>query len=443
MQICFLKNTETVCKDRKKIQPYEREHREIFYICLHNHISSHHTMNILSDRILQMAESETLAMSRMSRELTAQGHHVINLSIGEPDFNTPGFIKDAAKAALDQNFTRYTPVPGYLDLRQAICRKLKRDNNLEYTPEQIVVSTGAKHSIANAMLSLVNAGDEVLVPVPYWVSYKEIIKLAGGKAVFIPTGIESDFKVTPEQLEHAITPRTKVLIYSSPCNPSGSVYTRAELEAIAGVISKYKNIYIIADEIYEHINFVGKHESIARFPGILDQVITVNGVSKGFAMTGWRLGYIAAPLAISKACDKLQGQFTSGTCSITQRAAIAAMDADPEKTEELITMKKAFQQRRDGLIAMLREIPGFKTNVPEGAFYLFPDVSAYFGKKHGNNMIRNAADLSMYLLHEAYVALVPGDAFGSPECIRFSYATSMEELTEAVKRIRTALDKLL
>lgn len=399
-------------------------------------------MNIVSDRINQMAESETLAMSRMSRELAAKGHHVINLSIGEPDFNTPDFIKNAAKAALDQNFTRYTPVPGYLDLRQAICRKFKRDNHLDFTPEQIVVSTGAKHSIANAMLSLVNEGDEVLVPTPYWVSYKEIIRLAGGVAVYIPTTIENDFKVTPAQLRAAITPRTKVLIYSSPCNPSGSVYTRSELKAIADTMAEFDQIYIIADEIYEHINFVGKHESIAQFDNIRDRVITVNGVSKGFAMTGWRLGFIGAPLPIAKACDKLQGQITSGTCSISQRAAIAAMDADPENTAELTTMKAAFLKRRDGLLDLLREIPGFKTNVPEGAFYLFPDVSAYFGKSCGNTLISNAADLSMYLLNEAYVALVPGDAFGSPECIRFSYATSMEELTEAVKRIRIALGKL-
>jgi aspartate aminotransferase len=413
----------------------------------HEHLKTFHfnnqiAMNTLSDRINQMAESETLAMSRMSRELTAQGHQVINLSIGEPDFNTPDFIKDAAKEALDQNFTRYTPVPGYLDLRQAICRKFKRDNDLEFTPDQIVVSTGAKHSIANAMLSLVNEGDEVLVPVPYWVSYKEIIKLAGGKSVFIPATIENDFKVTPDQLRQAITTKTKVLIYSSPCNPSGSVYTKEELKAIADTMAEFPNIYIIADEIYEHITFVGKHESLAQFENIRDRVITVNGVSKGFAMTGWRLGFIGAPLAIAKACDKLQGQFTSGTCSISQRAAIAAMDADPAKTAELQTMKGAFLTRRDGLLAMLKEIPGFKTNTPEGAFYLFPDVSAWFGKRFGDQTIANAADLSMYLLNEAHVALVPGDAFGSPECIRFSYATSMDELTEAVRRIRAALEKL-
>lgn len=400
-------------------------------------------MNILSDRINQMAESETLAMARMSRELTAKGHRVINLSIGEPDFNTPDFIKDAAKEALDQNFTRYTPVSGYLDLRQTICHKFKRDNGLEFTPEQIVVSTGAKHSIANAMLSIINEGDEVLVPVPYWVSYKELIKLAGGKSVFIPTGIGTDFKVTPEQIEKAITPKTKAIIYSSPCNPSGSVYTRDELKAIADVLASHTNIYVIADEIYEHINFVGKHESIAQFENIRDRVITINGVSKGFAMTGWRLGFMGATLEIAKACDKLQGQVTSGTCSVSQRAAIAALNADPELTAELKEMKKAFQERRDYLISLLKEIPGFKVNVPQGAFYLFPDVSAWFGRRSGEAIISNAGDLSMYLLNEAHVAMVPGDAFGSPECLRLSYATSREELGEAVGRIRKALEKLV
>ncbi len=399
-------------------------------------------MDMISDRINQMAESETLAMSRMSRELTAQGHNVINLSVGEPDFNTPGFIKDAAKEALDKNFTRYTPVSGYPDLRQAICNKFKRDNGLEYTPEQIVVSTGAKHSIANAMLAIINEGDEVLVPVPYWVSYKEIIKLAGGKPVYIPASIDTDFKVTPAQIEKAITPRTKAIIYSSPCNPSGSVYTRDELKAIADLIARYEKIFIIADEIYEHINFVGRHESIAQFPAIYNRVITINGVSKGFAMTGWRLGYMGAPLQIAKACDKLQGQITSGTCSISQRAAIAALNADPENTPELIEMKKAFMERRDYLISMLKEIPGFITNVPQGAFYLFPDVSEWFGKSFSGTTIVNAGDLSMYFLNEAHVAMVPGDAFGSPECLRLSYATSKEALEEALCRIKKALAKL-
>jgi aspartate aminotransferase len=389
-----------------------------------------------------MAESETLAMARMSRELTAKGHQVINLSIGEPDFNTPDFIKEAAKDALDGNYTRYTPVSGYPELRQAVCNKFKRDNGLDYTPEQIVVSTGAKHSIANAMLCLVDEGDEVLVPVPYWVSYKEIIKLAGGVPVYIPASIETDFKVTADQIRAAITPRTKAIIYSSPCNPSGSVYTREELKSIADVLAEYPNIFVIADEIYEHINFIGKHESIAQFDNIRNQVITVNGVSKGFAMTGWRIGFIGAPLEIAKACDKLQGQFTSGTCSIAQRAAIAALNADPEQTTELKEMQRAFLDRRDFLIGLLKEIPGFITNTPEGAFYLFPDVSAYFGKSGDGQTINNAGDLSMYLLNVAHVALVPGDAFGSPECLRFSYATSKDELQEAVRRIRIALEKL-
>jgi aspartate aminotransferase len=399
-------------------------------------------MNIFSDRINRMAESETLAMARMSRELTAKGHKVINLSIGEPDFNTPDFIKEAAKQALDQNHTRYTPVSGYLDLRQAICRKFKRDNGLEFTPEQIVVSTGAKHSIANAMMCLVDEGDEVLVPVPFWVSYKEIIKLAGGVPVYIPASIETDFKVTAEQIAAAITPKTKAIIYSSPCNPSGSVYTREELEEIAEVLSHHKNIYVIADEIYEHINFAGKHESLAQFSSISERVVTVNGVSKGFAMTGWRIGFIGASKEIAQACDKLQGQVTSGTCSIAQKAAIAALDADPDTTIELLTMQRAFVERRDYLITLLREIPGFRVNVPTGAFYLFPDISHYFGKAYNDFTIAHAGDLSMYLLNEAHVALVPGDAFGSPECIRFSYATSKEELAEAAERISLALAKL-
>jgi len=400
-------------------------------------------MHSLAERINRMSESETLAMARMSRELTAQGHKVINLSIGEPDFNTPDFIKVAAKKALDDNFTRYTPVSGYPDLRKAICEKFKRDNGLVYAPEQIVVSTGAKHSIANAMMCVVDEGDEVLVPVPYWVSYKEIIKLAGGKPVYIPSSIETDFKVTAAQIESAITPRTKAIIYSSPCNPSGSVYTRDELKAIALVIAKHPQIYVIADEIYEHINFVGKHESIAQFEEVSNQVITVNGVSKGFAMTGWRIGFIGAPLEIAKACDKLQGQFTSGTCSIAQKAAVAALEADPAELEELLVMQQAFRDRRDFLVDLLKALPGFSVNIPKGAFYLFPDVSSYFGKQHNRTVIKNAGDLSMYLLNEAHVALVPGDAFGSPECLRFSYATSKEELTEAIERIAKALKNLI
>ncbi len=399
-------------------------------------------MTKIAQRIQNMSESETLAMARKSRELKAEGKDIINLSIGEPDFNTPGFIKDAAKQALDDNYTHYTPVAGYQELREAVAIKFKRDNGLTYKPEQIIVSTGAKHAIANAMLSIADKGDEVLVPAPYWVSYKEIIKLAEAQPVYIKTTIENDFKVTPAQLEAAITPKTKVMIFSSPCNPSGSVYRKEELKAIADVIAKHPEIYVIADEIYEHINFIGRHESIAQFDHIKEQVITINGVSKGFAMTGWRLGYLGAPVEIAKACDKLQGQFTSGTCSISQRAAIVALLKDPKEMTEMHKMKAAFLHRRDRFLALINEIDGFKTNIPEGAFYLFPDISAYFGKSYGSVTINNAVDLSMYLLNDAHVALVPGDAFGSPECIRLSYATSMELLEDAAKRIKTSLKKL-
>ncbi len=396
---------------------------------------------MLSNRINYLSESETLAMSRKSRELKALGHNVINLSLGEPDFNTPDYVKDAAKKAIDDNYSFYTPVAGYQDLREAICNKLMRDNGLQYKCEQIVVSTGAKQSIANVVLSLVNPGDEVIVPAPYWVSYKEIIKVAEGKAIFIPSSIETDFKVTPAQLEAAITPKTKLLIYSSPCNPTGSVYTRDELKAIAEVMAKHPSIYIIADEIYEHIIFAGKHESIAQFDFIKEQVIVVNGVSKGFAMTGWRIGYIAAPLVIAKACDKLQGQFTSGASSIAQRAALMAIQTDPD-TPDLRMMQKAFRERRDLMFKLLSEIPGMKLNNPNGAFYFFPDISYYFGKTDGTNTISNSNDLCMYLLNKVFVALVPGDAFGNPQCIRFSYATSKENLTEAARRIKEALAEL-
>ncbi len=399
-------------------------------------------MEILSNRINNLSESETLAMTRKSRELKAKGFDVINLSIGEPDFNTPTYIKDAAKEALDQNYTFYPPVPGYPDLREAISRKFKRDNNLDYPADQIVVSTGGKQALANAILSLVNPGDEVIVPIPFWVSYKEIIKLAEGKAIFIPTSIENNFKITPDQLEKAITPKTKMLIFSSPCNPSGSVYSKDELRGIAEVVAKHENIFIISDEIYEHIIFTGQHQSIAQFDFIKERVITVNGVSKGFAMTGWRLGYIGAPKIIAKACDKLQGQFTSATCSISQRAAIAAMNTDPTQSPDLKMMRKAFHERRDLMLGLLNEIPGIKTNVPDGAFYIFPDISAYFGKTNGKITINNATDLCNYLLETVYVALVPGDAFGDPRCIRFSYATSNDKLIEAAKRIKKALAKL-
>ena len=396
-------------------------------------------MTTLANRIQYLAESETLAMSRKSRELKAEGHDVINLSLGEPDFNTPDYIKKAAKDGIDQNFTFYSPVAGYEDLRKAICTKLKRDNNLDYDCNQIVVSTGAKQSIANVMLSLVNPGDEVLVPAPYWVSYKEIIKVAEGKSVFIPASIENNFKITPQQLEAAITPKTKLMIYSSPCNPTGSVYTRDELRGIAEVMAKYPDITIVADEIYEHINFVGKHESICQFDFIKDRVVLINGVSKGYAMTGWRIGFIAAPLAIAKACDKLQGQFTSGASSIAQRAALTAFITEPSSTPDMKIMQAAFRERRDLMLNLLAEIPGMKLNHPDGAFYIFPDISWYFGKSDGKNLINNANDFCMYLLNNVFVALVPGDAFGDPNCIRFSYATSKDKLTEAVRRIKSAL----
>ncbi len=381
-------------------------------------------------------------MTQKSRELTAEGHNVINLSIGEPDFNTPDFIKVAAKDAIDNNFTHYAPVPGYPELRKAICAKLKRDNDLDYTPDQIVVSTGAKHSIANVMMALVNPGDEVIVPAPYWVSYKEIVKLAEGNAVFIPTTIATNFKITPAQLEAAITPKSKVFIFSSPCNPSGSVYTKDELQAFAEIFDRHKNLFIISDEIYEYINFSGKHQSIASFDYLKDRVIVVNGVSKGYAMTGWRIGYIAAPKPIAKACDKLQGQVTSGACSIAQKAALSAMLMDPKDSPEFECMLNAFKLRRDLVLDLLKDIPGIITNVPDGAFYVFMDVKYYFGKSDGTTTITNAEELSMYLLNTIFVALVPGTAFGDNDCMRFSYATSKEQIIEAIKRIKQGLEKL-
>lgn len=399
-------------------------------------------MDYLSDRINLLAESETLAMTRRSRELRAQGFDVINLSIGEPDFDTPDHVKDAAKEAIDQNYSHYTPVPGYPELRQAIANKLKRDNALDYTAEQIVVSTGAKQSLANAILCLVNPGEEVLIPAPYWVSYKEIIKLAGAKGVFIEGGIQADFKVTPEQIENAITPETKLFIFSSPCNPSGTVYTLDELKAFADVFARHPQVFIISDEIYENINFIGKHYSIASFENIHDRVILINGLSKGFAMTGWRLGYMAACKEIAKACDKLQGQITSGACSITQRAAIVAMNTDPDLSDDIKLMVDAFKYRRDLAISLLREIPGIKVNVPDGAFYLFPEVTAFYGKSTGDQIILSGSDLCDYILDTSYVAIVPGAAFGSPDCIRISYATSEDNLREAIKRISEALSKL-
>ena len=393
-------------------------------------------MSKLSDRIINLAESQTLAMAKKSRELQALGKDIISLSIGEPDFDTPQFIKDAAKLAIDNNITRYTPVAGIQELRKAISEKFKRDNNLNYTAEQIVVSTGAKQSIANIILSLVNPGEEVIVPIPYWVSYIETIKLAEGIAITIPTDVASDFKITPEQLQKAITPKTKMIVFSTPCNPSGSVYNKEELHALSEIIIQYPDLYVLSDEIYEYINFKGKHESIAQFNFIYERVITVNGVSKGFAMTGWRIGYIGAPLWISQACEKMQGQFTSGASSISQMAALEAIKANPIVT---MTMRNAFKQRRDLVLNLLKEIPGLKTNVPDGAFYIFPDISYYFGKSYKNYLINNSNDLSMYLLEVGNIALVSGDAFGDDNCIRFSYATSEERLIESVKRVKTAL----
>lgn len=393
----------------------------------------------LAERLNCIVESKTLKMSKLSRELSAKGFDVINLSLGEPDFHTPNHIKDAAKKALDDNYTVYTPVPGYLDLREAISAKFKRENNLVYAPNQIVVSTGAKQSIINTMLAILNPGDEVVVPTPYWVSYSEMIKLAEGVPVFVNAKVEADYKVTAAQVESAITSKTKLFIFSSPCNPTGSVYSKEELQSLAKVFEKHPDIFVISDEIYEHINFVGKHESIAQFESIKDQVITVNGMSKSFAMTGWRIGYIGAAREIAEACEKLQGQFTSGTNSIAQRAALTALTSDMTPTYD---MGKAFRRRRDLVLSLMKDIPGFKTNLPGGAFYVFPDVSYYFGKSDGTITINSSEDLCMYLLNTSYVALVAGDAFGAPECIRFSYATSDEKLVEALKRIKEALAKL-
>ena len=390
----------------------------------------------LSERLLTMEESATIAMSRKSRELKAQGKDIISLSLGEPDFFTPQFIKDAALEAMNNNFTMYTPVPGYDDLRESIALKFKRDNNLVYTKDQIVVSTGAKQSIANVVLSLINPGDEVIIPAPYWVSYLEIVKVAEGIPVIVHAGIENDFKITGAQLEAAITPRTKLMLFSTPCNPTGSVYSKDELKDLANVLQKYPSLIALSDEIYEHINFEGKHESLAQFPQIYDQVVTVNGVSKAWAMTGWRLGYIAAHRDIAAACDKVQGQFTSATCSITQKAAIAAMNADPKILDEMIG---AFKSRRKLVLDALSEIPGLVSNKPGGAFYVFPNVSSFFGKSYNGRKISNSDELCMYLLEEGLVALVGGDAFGDPNCMRISYAASEKTLTEAMKRIKNAL----
>ena len=393
-------------------------------------------MSILSDRINNLSTSQTLAMAALARELKAQGKDIISLSLGEPDFNTPDFIKEAAKKAIDENYSTYSPVDGYAELKEAICRKFKRDNNLDYKPANIVVSTGAKQSLYNIAQVMLNDGDEVILPAPYWVSYFEIIKLSGGVPVEVPTSVERDFKITAEQLEKAITPKTKMMWFSSPCNPSGSVYSREELTAIGKVLEKYPNIYIVSDEIYEHINFSGTFCSIGTIPGLFEKTITVNGVAKAFAMTGWRIGYIGAPEFIAKACTKMQGQVTSGANSIAQRATITAVDANPKVLNEMVS---AFKNRRDLVVGLAKEIPGIKINIPDGAFYLFPDVSSFFGKTLKGKLISNADDLSMYLLSEANVATVTGDAFGNPNCIRISYATSEALLTEAFKRIKEAL----
>ena len=397
-------------------------------------------MHKVSDRLNRLAESATLAMARMSRELKASGKDVIALSLGEPDFNTPEFIKLAGKKAIDDNYSHYTPVSGLDDLRLLISQKFKRDNKLEYTKDQIVVSTGAKQSLANICLSLLNPNDEVLLPCPYWVSYSEIIKLAEGIPVEIPSSVKNNFKVTPNQIENAITEKTKMFMFSSPCNPSGSVYTEHELKEIAKVFEKYPEIFIVSDEIYEHINFTDEHYSIGRIKSIKDRVITVNGVSKGYAMTGWRVGFIGGPLWIAKACNKIQGQVTSGTCAIAQKATEEAMKADPKTTT--LKMKETFLQRRDMLLNKLNDIKGIKCNIPDGAFYIFPDISYYFGKTDGITTIKDANDLCMYLLNNCYVALVSGAPFGNPECVRISYAASDEKLLEAVKRMNNQLDKL-
>jgi len=396
-------------------------------------------MNQLSDRLNSLSPSETLAMSQKSNELKAQGIDVINLSVGEPDFFTPDYIKEAAKKAIDENFSFYSPVPGYLSLRKAIAAKLKNENGLDYKPEQIVCSNGAKQSVCNTLLCIVGPGDEVIIPAPYWVSYIEMVKLAEGKSVVVSAGIEQNFKITPAQLEAAITPKTKALILCSPSNPTGSIYSKSELKGLVDVLVKYPDIIVIADEIYEHINYIGKHESIAQFPEIKERVALINGVSKAYAMTGWRLGFVAGPEWLAKANNKLQGQYTSGPSSITQKAAETAFSGDQTPVEE---MRKAFERRRNLVLGLIKEIPGLECNVPDGAFYVFPKCDSYFGKSFGDRKIGNSADLAMYLLEEGHVACVGGVAFGAPDCIRLSYATSDENLVEAIKRIKQALANL-
>ena len=394
----------------------------------------------LSDRLNRLSPSATLAMSQKSGEIKAQGIDVINLSVGEPDFNTPDHIKDAAKKAVDENYSRYSPVPGYPELRKAIVGKLQKENDLEYGLNEVLVSNGAKQCVCNAVMALVNNGDEVIVPAPYWVSYPQMVKLAGGTPVYVNAGFEQNFKMTPQQLEAAITPKTKMLILCSPSNPTGSVYSKEELQALADVIRRHDDLYVLADEIYEHINYVGKHASIAQFDGMKERCIIVNGVSKAYAMTGWRIGYMAAPEWIIKGCNKLQGQYTSGPCSVSQKAAEAAYTLDQGCVED---MRLAFERRRNLVVKLAKEINGLEVNVPEGAFYLFPKCSSFFGKRTDGYVINNATDLAMYLLEVGHVATVSGDAFGDPECIRFSYATSDDNLREAMKRIKEALEKLV
>ena len=393
----------------------------------------------LSDRLQRLAPSATLAMSQKSSEMKAQGIDVINMSVGEPDFNTPDHIKEAAKKAVDDNFSRYSPVPGYPDLRKAIVAKLKNENGLDYTVNEVLVSNGAKQRVCNTVMALVNDGEEVIIPAPYWVSYPQMVKLAGGVPVIVEAGFDQNFKMTPEQLEAAITPKTRMIILCSPSNPTGSVYSKAELEALSEVIKKHEDLFVLADEIYEHINYIGHHESIAQFPGMKERSIIVNGVSKAYAMTGWRIGYIAAPEWIVKGCNKLQGQYTSGPCSVSQKAAEFAYISSQECVEQ---MREAFERRRDLIVKLAKDIPGLEVNVPEGAFYLFPKCSSFFGKKSGDTVINNSSDFAMYLLETAHVATVGGDAFGDPECFRMSYATSDENIIEAMRRIKEALAKL-
>ena len=393
----------------------------------------------LSDRLNRLAPSATLAMSQKSSEMKAQGIDVINMSVGEPDFNTPENIKEAAKKAIDDNFSRYSPVPGYPDLRKAIVAKLKNENGLDYTVNEVIEGTGGKQGICNVILALVNPGDEVIIPAPYWVSYPQMAKLAGGVPIIVNAGFDQDFKMTPEQLEAAITPKTKMLILCSPSNPTGSVYSKEELAALADVLRKHPDVFVLADEIYEHINYIGKHHSIAQEPGLKEQVIIANGVSKAYAMTGWRIGFLAGPEWIIKGCNKLQGQYTSGTCSVSQKAAEAAYTLDQSAVEE---MRQAFERRRDLIVKLAKEVPGLEVNIPQGAFYLFPKCNSYFGKSNGNKTINNSTDFAMYLLEEAHVATVGGDAFGDPDCFRMSYATSDENIKEAIRRIKEALSKL-